>query len=136
MHLIKSSVLRLAQYNSRHTPEQTFVYSFDYRGEHTRFGYDQDVRHVPFDGGVHHTNDLLYLFPYPPNAATLNERDTVMAKRMVDLWTSFIIEGVPSSPDVPHWPAFNRKLRKTPLKSWLDAHLTHAFQKSSVPICT
>ncbi|XP_049540364.1 glutactin-like [Anopheles darlingi] len=120
MHLIKSSVLRLAQYNSRHTPEQTFVYSFDYRGEHTRFGYDQDVRHVPFDGGVHHTNDLLYLFPYPPNAATLNERDTIMAKRMVDLWTSFIIDGVPSSPDVPHWPAFNRKLRKTPLSHGLD----------------
>uniref|UniRef100_A0A1S4H6F4 Carboxylesterase type B domain-containing protein n=2 Tax=Anopheles gambiae TaxID=7165 RepID=A0A1S4H6F4_ANOGA len=108
MHLIKSSVLRLAQYNSRHTPDRTFVYSFDYRGEHTRFGYDQDISHIPFDGGVHHTNDLLYLFPYPPTAAQLNEPDTAMAKKMVDLWTSFIVEGVPKSCDLPHWPAFNQ----------------------------
>uniref|UniRef100_A0A903Z0J2 Carboxylesterase type B domain-containing protein n=1 Tax=Anopheles minimus TaxID=112268 RepID=A0A903Z0J2_9DIPT len=108
MHLIKSSVLRLAQYNSRHTPDQTFVYSFDYRGEHTRFGYDQDIRHIPFDGGVHHTNDLLYLFPYPPTAAQLNEQDTIMAKKMVDLWTSFIVDGAPKAQDLPHWPAFNQ----------------------------
>ncbi|XP_053668307.1 glutactin-like [Anopheles marshallii] len=108
MHLIKSSVLRLAQYNSRHTPDQTFVYSFDYRGEHTRFGYDQDIRHIPFDGGVHHTNDLLYLFPYPPTAAQLNEQDTIMAKKMVDLWTSFIVDGVPNAQELPHWPPFNQ----------------------------
>uniref|UniRef100_A0A9I3EI17 Carboxylesterase type B domain-containing protein n=1 Tax=Anopheles dirus TaxID=7168 RepID=A0A9I3EI17_9DIPT len=108
MHLMKSSVLRLAQYNSRHTPNSTFVYSFDYRGEHTRFGYDQDIRHVPFDGGVHHTNDLLYLFPYPPTAAQLNAQDTDMAKTMVDLWTSFIVDGVPSAQQLPHWPPFNQ----------------------------
>uniref|UniRef100_A0AAG5DNU9 Carboxylesterase type B domain-containing protein n=1 Tax=Anopheles atroparvus TaxID=41427 RepID=A0AAG5DNU9_ANOAO len=108
MHLIKSGVLRLAQYNSRHTPDQTFVYSFDYRGEHTRFGYDQDVRQVPFDGGIHHTNDLLYLFPYPTSAAHLNEPDTLMAKRMVDLWGSFITDGVPATQDLPQWPAFNQ----------------------------
>ena len=87
------------------------MYSFDYRGEHTRFGYDQDISHIPFDGGVHHTNDLLYLFPYPPTAAQLNEPDTAMAKKMVDLWSSFIVEGVPKSRDLPHWPAFNRKFR-------------------------
>ncbi|KFB47222.1 AGAP011366-PA-like protein [Anopheles sinensis] len=108
MHLIKSGVLRMAQYNSRHTPNKTFVYSFDYRGEHTRFGYDQDVRQVPFDGGVHHTNDLLYLFPYPASAAQLNEPDTAMAKKMVDLWGSFITDGVPTTPDLPQWPAFNQ----------------------------
>ncbi|XP_052862722.1 glutactin-like [Anopheles cruzii] len=95
MSLIKSSVLRTAQYNSRHTLNRTFVYTFDYEGQHTRFGYDQDISRVPFDGGVHHSNDLLYLFPYPPSAAELNERDTSMAKSMVDLWTSFIIDGIP-----------------------------------------
>uniref|UniRef100_A0A182Y732 Carboxylesterase type B domain-containing protein n=1 Tax=Anopheles stephensi TaxID=30069 RepID=A0A182Y732_ANOST len=139
MHLIKSSVLRLAQYNSRHTPEQTFVYSFDYRGEHTRFGYDQDIRHIPFDGGVHHTNDLLYLFPYPPTAAHLNEQDTAMAKRMVDLWTSFIVDGVPKSADLPHWPPFNRKhisfhfLHDTELAvTHPSLRLTSSQQRSSV----
>ncbi|XP_053685997.1 glutactin-like [Sabethes cyaneus] len=105
--IIKATVLRSAQYNSRHNPDQTYVYSFDYHGEHSRFGFDQDVSRIPFDGGVHHTNDLIYLFPYPKSAARLNSQDTEIAKKMVDLWTSFAINGVPSTKDLPEWPTFN-----------------------------
>ncbi|EAT42347.2 AAEL006101-PA, partial [Aedes aegypti] len=104
--IIKSTVLRSAQFNSRHNPNNTYVYSFDYHGEHTRFGYDQDVSKIPFDGGVHHTNDLIFLFPYP-ETAKLNEQDTEIAKKMVDLWTSFAIDGVPKTKDLPEWPVFN-----------------------------
>ncbi|XP_055591664.1 glutactin-like [Uranotaenia lowii] len=106
--IIKATVLRSAQYNSRHSPDKTFMYSFDYKGEHTRFGYNTDISRIPFDGGVHHHNDLLYLFPYPKSAAKLNEADTEIAKKMVDLWTSFAIDGVPKSEGVPVWPAFNQ----------------------------
>lgn len=46
---------------------------------------------------MHHSNDLLYVFPYPPGEPKLNEADTKVAKLMVDLWTSFATTGVPSS---------------------------------------
>ncbi|EAT48045.2 AAEL000918-PA, partial [Aedes aegypti] len=95
--LVKSALLREAQGNSAVNPRGTFLYSFDYRGEQTRFGYGADTSHYPFDGGVHHSNDLLYLFPYSPGEPKLNERDTRMTKLMVDLWTSFAATGVPKS---------------------------------------
>uniref|UniRef100_A0A182MF02 Carboxylic ester hydrolase n=1 Tax=Anopheles culicifacies TaxID=139723 RepID=A0A182MF02_9DIPT len=96
--LIKAPLLREAQASARVNPNATFLYSFDYVGEHTRFGYGSDTSHYPFDGGVHHSNDKLYLFPYPPGKPDpLNEKDTAMAKLMVDLWTSFATQGVPKS---------------------------------------
>uniref|UniRef100_A0A182J209 Carboxylic ester hydrolase n=1 Tax=Anopheles atroparvus TaxID=41427 RepID=A0A182J209_ANOAO len=96
--LIKAPLLREAQASARMNPNATFLYSFDYAGEKTRFGYGSDTSHYPFDGGVHHSDDKLYLFPHPPgNPDTLNEKDTEMAKLMVDLWTSFAAEGVPKS---------------------------------------
>lgn len=63
-----------------------------------RFGYGEDTSHYPFQGGVHHSDDLMYLFPYPPNVATLNEEDTKFSKILVDLWTSFAINGIPELP--------------------------------------
>uniref|UniRef100_A0A182RV92 Carboxylic ester hydrolase n=1 Tax=Anopheles funestus TaxID=62324 RepID=A0A182RV92_ANOFN len=96
--LIKAPLLREAQANARVNPNATFLYSFDYVGEQTRFGYGSDTSHYPFDGGVHHSDDKLYLFPYPPgNPVALNEKDTAMAKLMVDLWTSFATDGIPKS---------------------------------------
>ncbi|XP_039432588.1 glutactin-like [Culex pipiens pallens] len=105
--LLKGPVLKQAQLNALHQPNQTFLYSFDYAGEHTRFGFGVDTDQFPFSGGVHHSDDLQYLFPYPKAAAQLNERDTVIAKRMVDLWTSFAIGGVPQAEQVPEWPAMS-----------------------------
>lgn len=95
--LVKAALLREAQANSAVNPNGTFLYSFDYRGEQTRFGYGADTSHYPFDGGVHHSNDLLYLFPFPPGEPKLNEADAKMARKMVDLWTSFAATGVPRS---------------------------------------
>ncbi|XP_053676809.1 glutactin-like [Anopheles nili] len=96
--LIKAPLLREAQASARFNPNSTFLYSFDYAGEKTRFGYGSDTSHYPFEGGVHHSDDKMYLFPYPPgNADVLNEKDTAMAKLMVDLWTSFAAEGIPKS---------------------------------------
>lgn len=38
----------------------------------------------------------MYLFPYPPNVAKLNEEDTKMSQVIVDLWTSFATNGIPA----------------------------------------
>lgn len=65
-----------------------------------RFGYGDDVSRYPFSGGVHHSDDLIYLFPDPPDVAKLNAADTRIAQTMVDLWTSFAIDGVPKLPQM------------------------------------
>jgi acetylcholinesterase len=66
-----------------------------------RFGFGSDTSSLPYKGGVHHTDDLQYLFPYPPENTKLNEDDVKIAKRMVNLWTSFAETGVPTAEDVP-----------------------------------
>ena len=81
-----------------------------------RFGYGADVSHYPFSGGVHHSDDLIYLFPYPPNNSKLNAADMKIAKNMVDLWTSFASNGIPTVTETqnsadnkraPNWKPFN-----------------------------
>lgn len=77
------------------------------------FGYGSDVSHYPFAGGVHHSDDLIYLFPHRPDAPKLNAADTLMAKMMVDMWTSFAIDGVPKVTEIQNdlkpvnWKPFN-----------------------------
>ncbi|XP_058456362.1 glutactin-like [Malaya genurostris] len=95
--LIKAPLLRDVQANALINADKTFLYSFDYRGKQTRFGYGADTTHYPFDGGVHHSDDLLYLFPFPPGEPSLSGKDSEMAQLMVDLWTSFATTGVPAS---------------------------------------
>ncbi|XP_067648579.1 glutactin [Eurosta solidaginis] len=72
-----------------------YFYSFDYMGEHTRFGYEFGNSQYPFEGGVHHSNDNIYLF----GTHQLNEKDTKFAKKIVDLWSSFVVNGVPKVED-------------------------------------
>ncbi|XP_077292738.1 glutactin-like [Arctopsyche grandis] len=93
--LLKSPTLKQAKMTARYE-NQTYVYTLDYRGEHTRFGDGTYITKCPFDGGVHHSNDLLYLFPYP-YTRPLNKQDTKIAKLLTDLWTSFAINGKPTS---------------------------------------
>ncbi|GAB0086094.1 Carboxylic ester hydrolase [Sergentomyia squamirostris] len=102
--LIKAPILREVQYQLYRNNPSTFLYTFDYEGEHTRFGYGKDTSKFPFEGGISHSNDNLYLFPWPQTAAKLNEKDTRFAQKMVDLWTSFAINGVPTSPQIENWP--------------------------------
>lgn len=104
--MINSAVLKMAKINTS-KKNDTYLYSFDYKGQFTRFGYGRDTSKYPFDGGVHHSDDNIYMYPYPhPN---LNEEDTKMAQRMVDLWTSFVIDGVPKAGDVQDWPKVSGK---------------------------
>lgn len=107
--MLKGPVLRAVQANAQFNPNETFLYTFDYAGEHTRFGYGADTSHYPFSGGVHHSNDNIYIYPWPAHVSILNEADTEMSMKMVDLWTSFAISGVPSTPGQPEWLPFNSK---------------------------
>lgn len=106
--MIKSAVLKMAKINA-YKKSDTYLYSFDYKGEFTRFRYGRPTSQYPFDGGVHHSDDNIFLYPFPH--PELNEEDAKMAKRMVDLWTSFVIDGVPKASDVQEWPKMTSKLR-------------------------
>lgn len=53
----------------------------------------------PYKGAVQHEDDLQYLFPLKQ----MNADDEKMAKLMVQLWTSFAIDGVPRAKEVPSW---------------------------------
>ncbi|GAB0089471.1 hypothetical protein DMENIID0001_040140 [Sergentomyia squamirostris] len=102
--VVKAPVLRETQYHLHRSNLPTYLYTFNYEGEHTRFGYGEDTSKYPFEGGVAHSDDNLYLFPWPSNASKLNEKDTKIAQKMVDLWTSFAIDGVPTSSQIEKWP--------------------------------
>ncbi|XP_031635474.1 glutactin-like [Contarinia nasturtii] len=102
----KNPVLQLAQVNWLFMSNRTYLYSFDYRGAYSRFGYEEDISQYPFDGGVSHSDDLIYLFPYPDKVAHLNAADTEMARNMVDLWASFAETGTPQfKTSTLRWPS-------------------------------
>lgn len=103
--MFKAPLLKLFQ--QRRKSAKLFLYTFDYDGEFTRFGYGADTSKYPFDGGINHSNDNLYVFPWPSFASNLNDRDTIMAKTMVDFWTSFATTGVPTSSYCSNWPTFS-----------------------------
>lgn len=92
MGWMKSPLLRFLQTSSQNPAGDNYLYSFDYAGQHTRYGYEFGNDWYPFEGGVHHSNDNIYLW----STHQLNEKDTEMAKKMVDIWTSFAITGKPS----------------------------------------
>ncbi|CAD7003219.1 unnamed protein product [Ceratitis capitata] len=103
----KLPVLLALNMNNKHVPENTFLYSFDYMGEFNRYrDLDEETNlQSPFKAGVSLTDEALYLFPYPQHVTNLSPPDVTIAKRMVDLWTSFVINGNPFS-DVRagYWP--------------------------------
>lgn len=100
---MKGPILTTAQLFARRYPNQMYLYSFDYNGKYAYFNYFNDKRY-PFRDGPHHCDDLLYLFPYPAYASNLNDDDTKMAKKMVNLWTSFAQNKLPESKPDEWWP--------------------------------
>lgn len=60
------------------------------------FSFNQLAPSYPYPGGICHGDDLIYLFP----TFNLHDRDRRMSRKMVDLWTSFAIRGVPNA----DWP--------------------------------
>lgn len=109
--LHKSSVLYALQRNAKFLPNKTFLYTFDYKGQYNRypdFDADFDVK-TPFTAGVSLTDENIYLFPYPDHVQNLNAIDVEVAKKMVDMWTSFAKNGVPTVSDNLQWPPMDNQ---------------------------
>lgn len=85
MLFFKAPTLKHAKINSMYQ-KPTYLYTFDYMGENTRFGYGKDTTKYAFRG-VHHSDDLLYLFPYH-YSTSLTAEDVKVVKVMVNIITT------------------------------------------------
>lgn len=79
-----------------HTP--IWFYNFAYRGEHSyEKHFATTTEKIPFNWGISHCDDLLYLFTskklFPP---LTSPNDQLMSKIMVKLWTNFATYGDPT----------------------------------------
>ncbi|BES88792.1 alpha/beta hydrolase fold [Nesidiocoris tenuis] len=98
--LLKSCIFLQAKRTYNIT--DTYLYTFNYQGHITKWGYGQGLSY-PFPGGVAHSDDLVYLFPDDKGNLTLQER--AMAKTMVEMWTNFAITGKPApATGIDDWP--------------------------------
>lgn len=99
------------QHQAKYYPEKTFIYSFEYDGEFAGHRLD---KHEIFDvyPAIVHSDENVYVFPFPEEKTHLNDADKRMAEIMTDIWTSFAIDGVPSSQYIPKFPPVTSKLKK------------------------
>lgn len=72
----------------------TYLYCFDYRGEHHRFSHLRNP--LPFEIDATLSDDNIFLFPYPLEVSLLNPEDKSMARAMVTMWFNFAQYGVPN----------------------------------------
>lgn len=63
-----------------------YYYKFTYIGRFSLFQYPRDQ---PY--GVHHVDDMQYLFGY--SSITLNETENLMVERMTRIWEQFAKTG-------------------------------------------
>lgn len=104
---LKGPTYHKVQLNSR--VNNSYYYAFNYRGKNTMWDFIGDPN-APFDGGVCHANDLLYLFNVP--LMFLDEEGEEVSRKMVGLWTNFAYYGEPNPEKsrvdgVPEWPSYN-----------------------------
>lgn len=99
----KAPTLKATQAHAKYFANKTYFYTFDYRGQysHADGAFNKSS---PFYDGVHHADDLFYLFPEP--GQQLNDVDKKVSELFVDLWTSFAINGVPKSSNAVDWLPF------------------------------
>ncbi|KAH8391965.1 hypothetical protein KR215_011115, partial [Drosophila sulfurigaster] len=84
-----------------HKKNPTYLYTFDYRGEHHRFGHLDNP--LPFGVDASLSDDSVYLFPYPEEVSNLNPEDKSLARALVAMWVSFAQSGIPN-PNANVWP--------------------------------
>lgn len=72
----------------------TYMYCFDYRGEHHRFSHLRNP--LPFEIDATLSDDNIFLFPYPLEVSVLNPEDKSMSRAMVTMWFNFAQYGVPN----------------------------------------
>nr|XP_046469054.1 juvenile hormone esterase-like [Neodiprion pinetum] len=77
-----------------------YFYSFEYRGTYS-YG-SQYIYSSLLDESISHCDELLYLFPeteslFGVGTENMTETDLLMVETMVQLWTSFAINGTPTT---------------------------------------
>ncbi|XP_043642813.1 glutactin [Drosophila teissieri] len=97
--LYRAPVINSIRQSYRSTP--AYLYTFDYRGEHHRFGHLSNP--LPFGIDASLSDDSVYLFPYPPEASRLNPSDRSVSRALVTMWVNFASTGVPN-PNSGVWP--------------------------------
>lgn len=100
---MKAPIFKSTRAQANFHPEKTFLYTFDYRGEHS-YADVYNFSDPLFRDFVQHGDELIYTLAHPHYAKHLNMNDTEFAKILVDLWTSFAKTGVPESERAPQWP--------------------------------
>uniref|UniRef100_A0A182JHM9 Carboxylic ester hydrolase n=1 Tax=Anopheles atroparvus TaxID=41427 RepID=A0A182JHM9_ANOAO len=91
---VKAPVLQDVTRFAHANPGKVFLYSFDYSGIPSLYNLSQDFLY-PYHNNSFHGEDLFYLFPI---GQQLTQPDSEIAMMMVDLWTSFAINGRPTAP--------------------------------------
>ncbi|XP_050079655.1 uncharacterized protein LOC126567478 [Anopheles maculipalpis] len=90
---IKAPVLQDVTRFAHANAGKVYLYSFDYSGTPSMYNFSAgDEFNYPYRNNSFHAEDLFYLFPL---GQRLDQRDTEIAKTMVELWTSFAISGRP-----------------------------------------
>ncbi|KAF0290971.1 Carboxylesterase 1C [Amphibalanus amphitrite] len=104
---IKAGAKKMADMlSSAGTP--SWMYSFDYRGKkrHTmsNFLFIGDDK-LPFEPGVTHADELMYLFPIPL-MTDFNDEEKHVSQMMTDMWTNFAMEldPTPAGSGLTRWP--------------------------------
>jgi para-nitrobenzyl esterase len=98
--------IRTAELHCAHTP-QTWMYLFDHASPAWggRLGACHSLD-IPFVWGTHGTPGMQSFCGEGPGVCALSER-------MMDLYLAFARHGDPTSPDLPHWPAYTAQCRST-----------------------
>ena len=113
---LKGPTYEMSQLVSQHNPN-AFFYSFEYEGRNSIFNYLFAVNTPPFPPGmsrisylifteqwthtfvlnlgVSHADEMIYLFifPFPSIPPGLNRTETELSKKMLQVWTNFVIFG-------------------------------------------
>ncbi|MCV7416343.1 carboxylesterase/lipase family protein [Mycolicibacterium litorale] len=90
---------RMAADLARDTP--VYAYEFNDRQAPT----PEPLRTLPFPVGASHSLELRYLFDVG-GAPPLSPEQQTLSEAMIDYWSAFVTEGVPSAGDAPDWPQF------------------------------
>ncbi|XP_035901434.1 esterase E4-like [Anopheles stephensi] len=97
---IKAPVLQDVTRFAHANAGKVYLYSFDYSGTPSMYNFSAgDEFNYPYRNNSFHAEDLFYLFPL---GQRLDQRDTEVAKTMVNLWTSFAISGRPAAAALKH----------------------------------
>ncbi|KAH8410617.1 hypothetical protein KR009_006686, partial [Drosophila setifemur] len=97
--LYRAPAIFSIQNSHRATP--VYLYTFDYRGQHHRFGHLPNP--LPFGVDASLSDDSVYLFPYPIETSHLNPVDRSLSRALVTMWVNFATKGVPN-PTSGVWP--------------------------------